>query len=120
MKILKKSTNPNVGFNISQTALGRFQDCRQKARYALEGWVPKQPSRPLLFGSFFHNCLAAVNAYIQKYKQAPSKKSVEEICNEEWEHFLQTPESTYPEVATNMQYDAQVILVLLLNYIEQY
>ena len=57
MKILKKSTNPNVGFNISQSALGRFLDCRQKARYALDGWIAKKPSRPLLFGNFFHNCL---------------------------------------------------------------
>lgn len=120
MKILKKSNNPNVGFNISQSALGRFQDCRQKAKYALEGWVPKQPSRPLLFGNFFHNCLAVINAFIQRKKVAPTKEEVEAICNDEWEHFLQTPEAAHTETATQMQYDAQVILILLLNYIDQY
>ena len=120
MKILKKSSNPNVGFNISQSALGRFQDCRQKARYALEGWVPKQPSRPLVFGNFFHNCLASVNAFIQKHKTAPSKGEIEELCNVEWEHFLQTPEAQHAETANQMQYDAQVILILLINYVEQY
>ena len=55
MKILKKSNNPNVGFNISQSALGRFQDCRQKARYALDGWVAKQPSRPLFDAFLCHD-----------------------------------------------------------------
>ena len=120
MKILKKSNNPNVGFSISQSALGRFQDCRQKARYALDGLVPKKPSRPLLFGNFFHNCLDQINVFINTHKAAPSKEEVEEMCNDEWEHFLQTPEAQHSETATEMQYDAQVILVLLLNYIDQY
>lgn len=120
MKILKKSSNPDVGFSISQSALGRFQDCRQKARYALEGWVAKQPSRPLLFGNYFHNCLAMVNVFLQKHKTKPSKEEIEEMCNEEWEHFLQTPEAAHAETATQMQYDAQVIVVLLINYVDFY
>lgn len=120
MKILKKSTNPNVGFNISQSALGRFLDCRQKARYALDGWIAKKPSRPLLFGNFFHNCLAMVNSFVQKHKAPPSKGEIEAMCNDEWEHFMTTPEAADPETAVNMQYDAAVILVLLENYVDNY
>ena len=115
MKILKKSDDPNVGFRISQSALGRFLDCRQKARYALEGWIPRKPSRPLLFGDFFHNCLAVINDYINRRKIPPTNEEIELICNEEWEHFLQRPEAADPETAVNMQYDSQGILVLLLN-----
>lgn len=120
MKILKKTNDPNVGFRISQSALGRFLDCRQKARYALDGWVAKNPSRPLLFGNFFHNCLAMVNGYINSKKEEPGYKEIEAMCNEEWEHFLQGPDAADPEVANTMQYDAQVILVLLQNYVNQW
>lgn len=120
MKILKKSDDPNVGFRISQSALGRFLDCRQKARYALEGWIPRKPSRPLLFGDFFHNCLAVINDYINRRKIPPTNEEIELICNEEWEHFLQRPEAADPETAVNMQYDSQVILVLLQNYVNQW
>ena len=121
MKIKKKApTNPDCGFRISQTALGRFQDCRQKARWALDGWIPKTPSRPLLFGNFFHNCLALVNVYINKNKRMPNIEELESFCNDEWEHFLQTPDAADRTTAENMQYDAAVILVLLKNYVEHY
>lgn len=120
MKIKRKIKNPDCGFKISQSAIGRFQDCRKKASYALEGWVPKTPSRPLLFGNFFHNCLAVVNTYVNKKHIAPAMEELEMICNEEWEHFLQTPEAAHAETATNMQYDSQVILLLLKHYVDQY
>lgn len=121
MKIKRKvETNPDCGFRISQTALGRFQDCRQKARWALDGWVPKKPARPLLFGNFFHNCLALVNIYINKNKEMPNEEELENICNDEWEAFLKTPEAADQETCETMQYDSQVIYVLLKNYIEYY
>lgn len=122
MRIKKKPvcTNPDCGFRISQTALGRFQDCRQKAKLALEGWVAKTPARPLLFGNFFHNCLAVVNAHFNVNKTMPTYEELENICNEEWEHFLESPEAADQLAAENMQYDASVILVLLSNYVDHY
>lgn len=123
IKTKKKSVAPSFpdcGVRISQTALGRFQDCRQKARLALDGWVSKRPARPLLFGNFFHNCLAMCNVFMQNNHRIPDQIEVESICNEEWEHFLDTPESADLEAANDMQYDAQVIRVLLQNYLEQY
>ena len=120
MKIKKKITCPNVGFRISQSALGRFLDCRQKARLALDGWVAKKPSRPLLFGDFFHNCLALVNVFMKNKKTIPSREEIEMICNDEWEHFLQKPEAADTEAANNMQYDAQVISVLLYHYVQHW
>ena len=123
MKIKKKTVKPvysDCGVRISQTALGRFQDCRQKARLALDGWVAKRPSRPLLFGNFFHNCLAMCNTFMKFNGRIPDERELEEMCNEEWQHFLETPEAADHDAANDMQYDAQVIQVLLQNYLEVY
>lgn len=121
MRVKRKAvTNPNVGFKISQSALGRFQDCRTKAALALEGWVPKVPSRPLLFGNFFHNCLAMVNVFINTNHRAPELEDLENMCNEEWEAFLNSPEAADKEACEHMQYDASVILVMLQNYVDHY
>ena len=61
-----------------------------------------------------------VNVFTKNNRRIPDQRELEEICNEEWEAFLDTPNAADKDIAEQMQYDAAVIQVLLQNYIERY
>jgi hypothetical protein len=50
---------------LTQGLLTMFQECRQKAKWFLEGWSPKESSFPLTFGTVGHAVLE--QAYTKKF-----------------------------------------------------
>jgi hypothetical protein len=63
---------------ITQSALATFLECRQKARWYLQGWSPKAASMGMTYGNVIHAILEYAYDDIRtgKFKKLPSKEQV--------------------------------------------
>ena len=62
---------------LSQSAISRFQECRQKAKLVLEGWYSTKPVTALRYGKHFHAGLEAVTAESMRIKSPPSDEFID-------------------------------------------
>ncbi len=72
---------------ITQGLLTMFQECRQKAKWFLEGWSAKSTSMGLTYGSIGHEVLERVYTQVQKTGATPSSGYVRTVITnveKEW------------------------------------
>lgn len=106
-------------YHVSQSAIGRFMECRKKAQLTLEGWYLKRSSRALRYGSMTHAALEEATVYAMKHKSIPPA----EVTQTAIQNFIRKWEEENQElvadeqIAEEMVIDAALVEVAVTQYV---
>lgn len=109
---------------VTQSMLGNFMKCREKAKLSLKGWSASNFSGAIQYGELFHGSLERIFKYKEKHglTNAPSDKLIFKIIDRVAKELEAGYEGTKDEAFENLVYNkllAQAQLPLYLKHNEK-
>jgi len=118
---MKRKYNP-LERGVSQSALGRFLQCRKKALIAIQGWIPKTTSKAFRFGGIWHRTEELLYSLPCVSKgSVPTEKDRQGIMRKVRSEYLDNidPSTDADEIAETDK-DLHTAEILLEGYVKKY